>query len=191
MAGDAFPSIQVVKTFTYRGGLREFSNRYHFTGGVPADSAHWTTLSDAITAAEKLIYGSTTGVTIVRTVGYDAGSDVPVFSKVYALAGTATLTNIGFTPGDVAALVRYSTAAKTGKNHPIYLFNYYHGACFQTGGSADIPNTDQKNLMSTYATAWITGFSDGTSAKHRCSPGGALATGSLVSPYLHHRDFPA
>ena len=88
----ATPSIKITKQFTYRGVARHFSNRYHFVGGTPADNAHWTTLSDAIVTAEKVIYTSV--VTIVSTTGYAAGSEVPVFSKTYSTAGTRTLVGV-------------------------------------------------------------------------------------------------
>jgi hypothetical protein len=93
-------------------------------------------------------------------------------------------------PGDVAALVRYSTATRTSKNHPLYLFNYYHGVNASAGGTPDDLLATQRTAMSTYAAAWITGFSDGGSTKHRSGPHGDLATGALVEPQLTHRDFP-
>jgi len=46
-------SLKVTKSFAFRGGVREWSNRYHFDGTTPADSGHWTTLSDAVVTAEK------------------------------------------------------------------------------------------------------------------------------------------
>lgn len=182
-----------MKNFGYRGGTRQFSNRYHFDGSAPADSTHWTTLSDAIVTAEKAIYPSLAGggATIVETFGYAAGSDVPVFSKTYSTDGTLALTGVVPTPGDVAALIRYSTSARTSKNHPKYLFNYYHGV-----SNTGVPSTkdqllaSQSSAMATYAAAWITGFSDGSGTKHRAGPNGDLATGSLVESLLTHRDLP-
>ena len=47
------PSIKVVKSTLWRTGARLWSNRYHFDGGLPADTAAWTTLSDAIVTDEK------------------------------------------------------------------------------------------------------------------------------------------
>jgi hypothetical protein len=183
----ATPSIRVVKQFTYRGVLRTFSNRYHFNGGTPADGTHWTTFSDAVVTAEKAIFPAS--VTIVETLGYAAGSEVPVFTKTYSTAGTWTTSGVT-TPGDVAALLRYSTTARSTKNHPIYLFNYYHGFNSQGGSAQDLLVATQKAALSTYAGSWISGFSDGTNTLVRAGPNGATATGHLEEQYLTHRDLP-
>jgi hypothetical protein len=94
-------------------------------------------------------------------------------------------------PGDTAALIRYSTADRSSKNHPIYLFNYYHGVYAASGGiTADTPYAAQKTLMATYASSWVTGFSDGSITVTRSGPDGHAATGSLVEALLTHRDLP-
>lgn len=187
------PSIRIAKQFTYRGVLRVTSNRYHFTGTTPPDSTHWTTLSDAIVTAEKAIWPTLAngGCKIVESFGYEAGSDSPVFSKTYATDGTLSAVGFAAAPGDVAALIRYSTAARTSRNHPLYLFNYYHGVS-TTGipSTADNMLASQRTAMQTYAASWITGFSDGTITHTRAGPNGDTALGSLVEPMLTHRDLP-
>ena len=138
--------------------------------------------------AEKLTM--TSDESIVEAVGYLAGSDTPVFSKTYTTAGTGTVSDGIKNPGDVAAVVRYSTTARSSKNHPIYLYNYYHHVQSYIT-NADEVSHDQKTLLETYATAWIsTGFSDGTNTYNRAGPNGATATARTVKQYLSHRDFP-
>lgn len=184
------PSLKIIKTFTYRGALKEFSNRYHFDNLAPADATKWTALADAVVNAEKAIYQSTAGFKIIGAVGYDAGSEVPVFSKSYSTSATGSFASVSLVPGDVAALVRYSTAQRSVKNHPIYLFNYYHQVFGSTALDPDMLNPAQKTAMTTYATSWVTGFSDGSVTHHRCGPQGHVATGVLVDQFLRHRDFP-
>ena len=183
--------MRVIKNFTYEGVPRHFSNRYHFNGGLPADTAHWNTLFDAVVAAEKAIYrtGGAT-LTIVECVGYAAGSEVPVATKSYAQAGTLASAPTAWAPGDACALLRWSTTARTPKNHPIYLFNYIHGALIGSSSDGDTLFAAQGTAIGTYASAWISGFSDGTNTYVRAGPNGATATGSLVDPYIRHRDFP-
>lgn len=183
----------MVKQFHYRGEVREFSNRYHFSGGTPADSAHWTTFSDAVVTAEKAIYQdlADNGATIVETVGYAGGSEIPVFEKTYTTDGTGTFGAYAALPGDVAALIRYSTSDRSSKNHPIYCFNYYHAvANLGSGLGGDNFNSDQKAAFTTYAADWIAGFSDGTHTLKRSRPNGDTCTGSFVETLLTHRDLP-
>lgn len=184
----ATPSLKVTKSFTYRGVVRTFSNRYHFNGGTPADTAHWTTFSDAVVTAEKAIH--VPAVTIVKTTGYASTSEVPVFTKTYSTVGTLSQGTGTRVPGDVAWLIRYSTTARTSKNHPIYLFNYYHGGVLTAGAYDDLMTT-QSAAGGTYAGLWITpGFSDGTTSYVRAGPNGATAVGVIVEPLMTHRDLP-
>lgn len=186
-------SIRVVKQFNYRGGLRTFSNRYHFNGGPPSDASHWATFSDNIVNGEKAIYLSLAngGAKIIETIGYAGGSEIPVFTKAYTTDGTGTWTTFLPATGDSAALIRYGTADRSTKNHPIYCFNYYHAAC--SAGSALTADTllaAQKTAMAAYATNWVTGWTDGATNHVRSRPNEHAVTGSLVETYLTHRDLP-
>ena len=184
----ATPSVKVIKTMLYKGSQHKWSNRYHFNGGTPADDAHWQTLFTNIRNAEKLTLDG--NVAIVEVIGYAAGSDLPVATWTGSVAGTAAVSDGITCPGNDAALIRYSTTARTSKNHPVYLFNYVHWA-YRSNASSDtnVISPQWKTLLETYATAWIAGFSDGTNTYLRAGPNGATAVARVVNGFLTHRDF--
>lgn len=187
-------SIKVTKSLAISGKTRFYANRYHFNGGVPAGTSAWTTLADAVVLAEKSIHasGSPTGPTvhITQVDGYNAGSEVAVFTKLYTTLGTLALGGVTACPEDCAAMVRFATAARSTKNHPIYAFNYYHGITSQGVGAEDTLTSAIRTAIDAYALAWITGFSDGTNTLVRATPAGHGCTSRVTSTLITHRDFP-
>lgn len=184
------PSLLVKYDITDRGATRSVSNRFHFSGGTPADNAHWTTLSDnVVTAMAAALWN---GTTIRQTVGYDATSDVGVFSKTYSTNGAiAAGTSNSPAPGFCCALLRWTTDQRTTKNHPIYLFSYVHGVV-NNGRVQPDPTKIQANqltALTTFAdTWWNAGFTDGTVVHHRAGPHGAVGIASTVDLYIRDHD---
>jgi hypothetical protein len=83
----------------------------------------------------------------------------------------------------------YSTADRSEKNHPIYLYSWYHSVHTTSITSPDDVLASQKSAIQTYANLWVTGMTVGGDTHRRTGPYGHVATGALVSPTVRHRDF--
>ena len=173
------------------GRVVRWSNRYHFSGGTPASDSAWQTLFDNVSADELVMYDARS--VIVEAHGYAAGSDLPVWTWTGSTAGSFTGTGAHACPADCVGIIRWETDQVTSKNHPIYLFNYYHGV-FNGDGTGDsqwdMVFGSQHSRYQTFGSNWITGYSDGTNTYHRAGPNGAVAQSRFVSTYISHRDFP-
>jgi len=192
---DTRSSLVITKNFTYRGTTRAFTNRYHVNGAEAITEGHFDTLADAVVLAEKAIYPST--VTIVKAEWADASTSTStnphgdvVWSKTYTTAGTYTHEGNDLqAPGDCCGLMKYSTDQRTTKNHPIYLFNYWHGV-FLDDDAIDTVAESQVSAYNTYGAAWVSGFSDGLVTRVRCGPRGAVAQNNFADTKVRHRDLP-
>lgn len=189
----ATDSITLVKTFSYRGAQEEFSNTYHMDGATPVSTASWKTLADAIAAAEKLMYPTTTS--IIRAMGHKAGVKPAQFFYDYAAhsasipgtyAGPAASVP---SPGDAALWIRWPTTQFTSLGKPIYLRSYYHRLWQgNTDATCDTNPAALKTIMETYGNAWVTGFTDGSSVvHHRAGPNGAIGLSCSASVYVTTR----
>lgn len=185
----ATPKVIIKMSFTFRGATRVWSTSVHFNGGTPSSSAHWHTLFDNIVAELKNdIY---TFNEIVEVVGYAAGSTVAADQKSYTQAGLIPLASGNFRcPGEAVALLRWDTPARTSKNHPIYLFNYWHGVA-NDASNVDKPVNDVTSGITNFANFLQgSGFTDGVNVYTRAGPNGVTAGSFQVDTYLTHRDFP-
>lgn len=182
------PSIVIVKKFTYRNAAEEYSNRYHFSGTTPADTAAWKALADAIITAERGCYMASTS--FIKAYGYVAGNENSVAQIDYAIAPNVIVSGngTGFTgltcPGDVAATIRWYTGASSSRGKKIYCRKYMHDVV-QEAGQPDKLHATQKTALQTFAAKMIDGTLPG--AARYCGPQGASLSAPLVDQWLTTR----
>lgn len=196
MAVDTRSSLLLTHSFGYRGGTQLWTNRWHCTGPETITLEEFNTLVNAVKAAERNIYSDVT--TLVRAEWADASTatttnphGLVTQSLILSQAGNVAVeAGVVRMPGDCALVARFSTDARTTKNHPIYLFKYVHDVFGKGNAAPDTPSTVQRANLQTYGEAWIEGFSDGTNTRAYCGPHGVVALTASVLTTIRHRDFP-
>lgn len=180
------PSITIVKRFTYRGVLEEYSNSYHFTGSTPGTLAGWKTLADALIAEERKVVDVDTK--FVRAYGYEAGNEHSVATIDYVALGAivaGSFTGSGSTfvrqPGDVAVWIRCLRDGRSEKGKNVYARKFFHGV-YANGDNVD---PALKTALTTLGTKLISGDLPG-SFKWSAPQGQAL-TNPVPSQYTTTR----
>lgn len=176
-------SVTLIKKFTYRANnSEEWSNRYYLTGAIPASSAAWKTLFDALIAQEKTVFRSTS--VVVRAYGYDTDDISPtsVASFDYAAAGATvagTLAGSGVAfAGDQAQLLEWKTDRLSTKGKPIYLRKYFHDGLVAVGGG-DAVLAGYRTTVLALGTKLMDGsFLDARTLRSRTHSDTILATSS-------------
>lgn len=150
--------LTIVKKFSYRGDANEeWSNTYHFTGTVPADSTAWRALFDAVVLQEKTVY--TADVHVIRGYGYadDADNATSVWtvdlevSPETPVAGTLSIGTQSYNPGDCAVWARWKTSRLNTKGKAIYLRKYFHLALSASTSDFDTIGAAQKAALIAFA----------------------------------------
>lgn len=181
--------LTLVKKMTFRGDTtEEFSNTYHFTGSVPADSTAWAALRDALITQEKTCYAS--NVYVIRAYGYD--SDAENASAVYVsdfsgspIAGTLSGSGGQGIAGDQAAWVRWKTSRVNANGKSIYLRKYFHGG-YAASGDADTILAGWKTNLQAFGTKLYDGsFLDARTIRSRLHA--ETITARSASSYLTTR----
>jgi hypothetical protein len=87
-------------------------------------------------------------------------------------------------------VARFATTKKSEKNHPVFVYSYYHGAMnIGTGADGDSVDPTQLAAFGPAMGFWHNGLVAGGRTYKRTTPSGQLVTGSFVHPEVGHRDF--
>lgn len=179
--------ITLIKDFTYRGTLEEWSNSYSLTGTTPTTDVGWKALADQIIASEKTLYGPATRV--IRAMGYTAGEDHADWSWDYLGAGTTVAGTFNLSladawwAGDQAGWLRMRVGS-TAAGKPKYIRKYFHGGASVTA----TPDVMSASLITKYV-AHGAKMVDGTlpGAMKWCGPDGTVGIAASASPFVTTR----
>lgn len=182
--------IKLRYSFSWRGNTKEWSQLYHFDGPTSwADQTHFDTCATNLWNAIKSV--TCARVTLIDATGYNAGSFLPVFSKTFSAAGTYTDTSNPQAAGEMCMLWRFTTDARSTKNHPIYLFKWFHGTQSDGATSPDSLRNGIHGSAASNISTLLAGISDGTNTRQYCGPRGAVAQSGTCETLLHAREFPS
>lgn len=178
------PSIVINKVFTYRGAPEEWSNKYHFSGTMPANLADAKALAIAIWNAERTFLCN--DVKFNGFLLYAAGDKTANFimgpddlTTAEKTAGSSTNQS---GPGDMAVWVRWATPDRNEKGRPIFLRKYFHGVAGTTGDTVYVVS---RTAMIAYAAKMTDGTLPGS--VRVCGPQGAVAGLAKVPTYTTTR----
>lgn len=181
--------IKLTFSFGWRGTTKLWSQLYHFDGPTSwASQAQFDTCVVALWNIIKICIPSR--VTLVEATAYNAGSFLPVYTHTFGATGTYTDSANPQAAGEMCMLWKMTTDQRSTKNHPIYLFKWFHG--MQSEGATS-PDTLRAGIQSTAAgqlTSLLAGINDGTNTRKYCGPRGAVAQSGSVNTLLHAREFP-
>lgn len=182
-------SIRLVIQSPYKGGTRQWGNRFFFNSTVAMTTVVFEAIADFLVSEMKDCI--TTASTIVEAVGYDAGSDVPTHSKTYTQAGTTSPTSgEAIAPLEVVSLWRFTTTQRTVKNHPVYLFKYVHNQIISKSTNPELVVSGRRTFQTATCADLIAGFTTGGTTYKLAGPHGAVAQTGQCEQYFTHRDFP-
>lgn len=181
------PSIKLSFTIPYRGGLKDWSMKMHFSGGTPANDAAWTTFGAALyTELEPAIRND---CFLTQLDGYTEDGTPAVFTATHHTAGTFDPSAFDPQAAYMAALLYWTTDARNSRGGPIYLRNFVHGAAADPADLDAVAST-QLTALEAFAARFDdagAGFSDGTNTYKRCGPRGAVGLVGSARPFLSHR----
>lgn len=155
--------LVVIKRFNYRGNAdEEWSNKYWFTGAVPADRTAWKGLFNEVVLTEKECY--TAGTQVVRAYGYDNSDEHSPAVFVYDLTeedapipGTLVVNTADTVmAGDQAGMVWWKTSRRNARGKWVYLRKYLHDGTVLTADS-DTIGTNMINAYGQHALKLMNG----------------------------------
>lgn len=180
--------VKLIFHSPYRGGTKQWSQLWHFTGPDWASSGQFNTLVDALVAQIQGLIPSDSS--IEEAIGYNSGSSVPVYTYTHTWTGTSTATSSNRGALEDCALVKFTTTQRSSKNHPIYLFKWFRPAYNAGSGAWETLLSGLKSNIASNMNTILAGLSDGTNTRQYCGPFGAVAQTRVVEDYVHTREFP-